>query len=66
MHLTGRVADIQSIRSFCSDNSIHIIEDSAQSFGAHDEAGHFAGSLGVAGAFIYILLRTSLFTEMVE
>ena len=51
VHLTGRVADIQSIRSFCSDNSIHIIEDSAQSFGAYDEAGHFTGSLGVAGAF---------------
>ena len=51
VHLTGRVADINSVRTFCSDNSIHIIEDSAQAFGAYDENGDFAGSLGVAGAF---------------
>ena len=51
VHLTGRVADIASVHSFCLDHSIHIIEDAAQSFGAFDDHGSFTGSLGIAGSF---------------
>lgn len=51
VHLTGRVADIESVQSFCAERTIHIIEDAAQSFGACDANGSFTGSLGTAGAF---------------
>lgn len=51
VHLTGRVCDLQEIRSFCDLNSIHLIEDAAQSFGARNSSGSFTGSIGDAAAF---------------
>ena len=51
VHLTGRVADISAISSFCASRGIHIVEDAAQSFGAFDNNGAFTGSLGIAGSF---------------
>lgn len=51
VHLTGRVCDLGSIRDICASHSIHVIEDSAQSFGAFDSSGAYTGSLGIASAF---------------
>ncbi len=51
VHLTGRVCNIKAIKELCDPKNILIIEDSAQAFGAIDEDGGKAGSLGKAAAF---------------
>ena len=51
VHLTGRVFDIDRISKICNHNSIDIIEDAAQSFGAHNKLNQKTGSLSRAGAF---------------
>ena len=51
VHLTGRVFEVDAIRKICEMNNIIIIEDAAQSFGAHDDKGRFTGTFGFAAAF---------------
>ena len=51
VHLTGRVFDIDQISRICNQNNIDIIEDAAQSFGAHNKLNQKTGSLSLAGAF---------------
>ncbi len=51
VHLTGRVFDVDQISRICNQNNIDIIEDAAQSFGAHNKLNQKTGSLSRAGAF---------------
>ena len=51
VHLTGRVFDVDRISRICNRNNIDIIEDAAQSFGAHNKLNQKTGSLSRAGAF---------------
>ncbi len=51
VHLTGRVFEIPKIYNICQKFNIQIIEDAAQSFGAHDDKKNKTGTLGLAGAF---------------
>ena len=51
VHLTGKLCELNPLSQFCSDNDIFLIEDSAQSIGAHDANNKKAGSFGIAGGF---------------
>lgn len=51
VHLTGRVFEIDQISRICKQNNIDIIEDAAQSFGAHNKFNEMTGSLSRAGTF---------------
>lgn len=51
VHLTGRMVDIDLFRERIGRKDIYIVEDAAQAFGAHDDQGRFAGSVGVASGF---------------
>ena len=51
VHLTGRVFDVDQISGVCNQYNIDIIEDAAQSFGAHNKLNQKTGSLSRAGAF---------------
>lgn len=52
VHLYGQVRDMSSWQKLCVDNSIHLIEDCAQSHLA-TLGGKVAGSFGVAGAYSF-------------
>ena len=63
VHLTGRVFDRSNFK-ICNHNSIDIIEDAAQSFGAHNKLNQKTGSLSRAGAFSLHPLKNLSFTAM--
>jgi dTDP-4-amino-4,6-dideoxygalactose transaminase len=50
VHLTGRPADMPSLRDIGHKNGIHIVEDAAQAVGAQTAAGK-VGGLGDIGCF---------------
>jgi len=52
VHLYGRVSDMVSLRSLCSDAGLLMLEDAAQAHGARLD-GASAGTFGDAGAFSF-------------
>lgn len=52
VHLFGQPVDMPALKDLCDANSLKIIEDCAQSFGAHID-GRQTGSFGDAGAFSF-------------
>jgi len=52
VHIFGQPADLKVIRDICSSNSLHLIEDCAQSFGASVD-GKMTGAWGLAGCFSF-------------
>lgn len=52
VHLFGQPVDMPALKTLCDDNNLKIIEDCAQSFGAHIN-GQQTGSFGDAGAFSF-------------
>ena len=52
VHLFGQPVDMPALKKLCDDKGLKIIEDCAQSFGAHIN-GQQTGSFGDAGAFSF-------------
>ncbi len=52
VHLFGQPVDMPALKSLCDSKGLKIIEDCAQSFGAHID-GKQTGSFGDAGAFSF-------------
>ena len=52
VHYAGQVCDLISLKNFCDDKNIYLIEDSAQAFGCELEGRH-AGTFGDFGAFSF-------------
>ena len=52
VHLFGQPVDMPALKALCVTNNLKIIEDCAQSFGAHID-GQQTGSFGDAGAFSF-------------
>ena len=52
VHIFGQPANLQAIKDFCQTHQLKLIEDCAQSFGAHVE-GLQTGSWGDFGAFSF-------------
>lgn len=50
VHLTGRVADMNAIRSIADRHALQVVEDAAQAVGARYRGGR-AGSFGVSAGF---------------
>lgn len=57
VQLNGRTADMDTIKAIATKHKLIIIEDSCQALGAKFK-GHFAGTLGVAGAFSFYPSKT--------
>lgn len=57
VHLTGRPCRIDSIRSLCKENKIHLVEDCAQSLGAAWNKKPL-GSFGIISCFSFHPLKT--------
>ena len=51
VHLTGKLCDVEEIKTFCEKNNLFFIEDAAQAIGASDPKGSKAGSFGIAASF---------------
>lgn len=52
VHLFGQPADMEAITALCQKHGLDLIEDCAQSFGAHIN-GHQTGTLGMMGCFSF-------------
>ena len=52
VHLFGQPVDMAALKTLCDANKLKIVEDCAQSFGAHIN-GQQTGSFGDAGAFSF-------------
>ncbi len=52
VHLFGQPVNMPALGQLCADNDLAIIEDCAQSFGAHID-GKMTGSFGALGAFSF-------------
>ncbi len=52
VHLFGQPVDMNALKSLCKDKDLVIVEDCAQSFGAHIN-GKMTGSFGEFGAFSF-------------
>ncbi len=52
VHLFGQPVDMPALKSLCDTHKLHIVEDCAQSFGAHIN-GRQTGSFGDLGAFSF-------------
>ena len=52
VHLFGQPADMEAITALCKKHGLDLIEDCAQSFGAHIN-GHQTGTLGTMGCFSF-------------
>lgn len=52
VHLFGQPVDMPSLKKLCDDRNLKIVEDCAQSFGAHID-GKQTGSFGDVGAFSF-------------
>ena len=53
VHMGGLITpDIDKIRDYCEENSIHLIEDAAHAHGSKYKS-EYAGSLGIAGCFSF-------------
>jgi UDP-N-acetyl-3-dehydro-alpha-D-glucosamine 3-aminotranferase len=52
VHLFGQPADMDALMALCAAKNLLIVEDCAQSFGAHVN-GRMTGSLGALGAFSF-------------
>ena len=53
VHLFGRCAEMESIRTLVARHQIAVIEDAAQAIGAEDEFGRRAGCIGLLGCFSF-------------
>ena len=53
VHLFGRCAEMEPIRTLAARHQIAVIEDAAQALGAEDRLGRRAGSMGVLGCFSF-------------
>lgn len=53
VHLFGRCADMDLILRAAEKHGIYVIEDAAQAFGARDDAGRPAGTVGHLGCFSF-------------
>lgn len=53
VHLYGQLCEMDSLLEFAKKHSLKIIEDCAQSHGAFDSKGRFAGSFGDAAGFSF-------------
>lgn len=53
VHLFGRVADMNGLRTAIGDRAIPLVEDAAQAIGSRDDTGAAAGTLGDVGCFSF-------------
>lgn len=53
VHLFGRCAELEPIRTLAAQHNLAVIEDAAQAIGAEDEYGRRAGSIGQVGCFSF-------------
>lgn len=53
VHLFGRCAEMEPIRTLAARHQIAVIEDAAQALGAEDELGRRAGCIGLLGCFSF-------------
>ena len=53
VHLFGRCMDLDPLLELAERNGAVVIEDAAQSFGAADDRGRAAGTVGAAGCFSF-------------
>lgn len=53
VHLFGRMADVDGLRTVTKSRSVPIVEDAAQAIGSFDEQGRRAGAVGEFGCFSF-------------
>jgi len=53
VHLFGRCAEMEAIRTLAVQHRLAVIEDAAQAIGAEDEYGRRAGGIGLLGCFSF-------------
>src|SRR5574337_1103739 len=53
VHLFGRCAEMEPIRTLAAQHRLAVIEDAAQALGAEDELGRRAGCIGLLGCFSF-------------
>jgi dTDP-4-amino-4,6-dideoxygalactose transaminase len=52
VHLYGQIADMSSIMDIADKYGLYVVEDTAQSIGAHND-GNFAGTIGNLGCYSF-------------
>lgn len=46
VHMYSGICDLKKLKSICNKNKLYLIEDCAESFGAKDDYGNLAGTIG--------------------